>query len=177
MSAFFSLRYRDRVCILSDAAWLDGEMNLVAIASKIHIIPKLPIALSARSSSIEGLAKILNALDVIESPTVNEWIRDARQCVRSLTRDGGEHEIIVAAWSESRGPLHFALVTHDRWAAAGIPAHRLTEVEARDFGAGADITAADLAGLDRQRQLAGLPPAARRGPVRNLAPQANTVGR
>lgn len=118
MSAFYSFRYPDRVCILADAGVFNDDGRLAAIEGKVSHLRHLPIALTCRGN-LEACQVMTRRLLAIAANSVDAWLRAARDVATSQRLIGPlDCEILIACFSPRLGPAHFFVAFHDRHGAA-----------------------------------------------------------
>lgn len=154
MSAFLAVNYGDRIELLTDGAIYEPDGTLTAVQRKVWTSNRLPIAITGRgaSKSIELVAFAF--LLGVGNETVDETLEGigdrllkmaARAAVQETTP---AFEIVIAAISETRGPLLLYCGTGDIYGAGYVP---FSLVDAgKTIGGGPNI---DAAGIDASKGL------------------------
>lgn len=127
MSAFYAVNYGDRIELLTDGAVYEADGTLTAIKRKVYASDRLPIAITGRgaANAIElvafafllgvGNETVDQTLDAIGDKLVKLAAKAAMQ------ETPPAFEIIIAAISESRGPVLLYCATGDFYGAGYVP--------------------------------------------------------
>jgi hypothetical protein len=138
---------RDRVCIISDAAFYDQSGNIIEFAPKVHGIASFTAAVT----SLGLLAGTQIAIDVAEQyGSFDEFIaasglRIERAFKRFLAAAGDDlrqsvSSIIVAGWSEREDrPRAFSMATDAKVAADGEPTFIWYEIDEWEHSPGLSL--------------------------------------
>lgn len=114
MSAFYAVAFEDRIHLLTDGAVYAPDGTLIAIARKVWTSSSAPIAVTGRgdSEAVSTFAKGL--VDLVEASSFDGMIEKLEaRFANARAREGAiPLEILIAGWSEARGPqlLYFATV-------------------------------------------------------------------
>lgn len=129
MSAYFAQKLEDRVVILSDAAHYDRELIIRRIHSKIYDLGAFNAVSVSRGDMNVGVA-MTNALRTIfaSARTFDLAIHGARAGFAMIdgSREQKPFEIIIAGWSETKGPSLYAFTNRK---VEGIEPFVLHEIE------------------------------------------------
>lgn len=149
MSAFYTLNYGDRIELLTDGAVYEDDGTLTAVRRKVWHSERIPMAVTGRgnASAVQLLAMAVLLPDAYGSTDrVLEAVPGLLDKMAAKQHGGakpGYFEIVIAAISETRGPVIFYASSADCYGAGYVP---FTLVEAgSEFGGGVPI---DPAGID-----------------------------
>ncbi len=118
MSAFFSFRYPDRVQVLTDGAWLAPDGRLLCVDRKILTFPNHKLAMTGRGTDARQVFEVVQkSLFIAETEAVGRTVDELLDMVQLLfdvlsERGLFDAEFLIAAWSESRGAVHFFVPCH-----------------------------------------------------------------
>ncbi|MGO7370077.1 hypothetical protein ACCT04_14695 [Rhizobium ruizarguesonis] len=178
MSAIFSFVYPDCVQVLTDGAWVAETGELLGVKTKAFPSSRHSIAFTGRGTSA---LKIINIIDELLAFTdsdkcagVDAALAFSEEYFERLAMSGSFNgEILIAAYSETKGPAHFLICCHDHY---GVAPFRLENPGAQmllgpaisldDFPPGAFSTEAVLASDFPARHGATIMEAMRRRPAR-----------
>lgn len=148
MTAILSAVYPNSVQLLTDGANYT-EYGVVAQAlCKVHTSPRIPFAVTGRGAAA---AIDLIANDIVragECGSVDETLEYAAGALDATTGSSfgfGNFDIVLAGWSETRGPFHALYATHERYARdMGVPPHRLFIPNMDNFVLGPQVSALEM---------------------------------
>lgn len=146
MSAFLAFPYADRVELLADGATCLPSGRLIAATDKIAAAPCVPLAITGRGRYRDIGAITADIIALSACGSVDDTLAALAGRLPDY-RDNGGLEVVVAAYSETRGPVTFAFRSFDSddW-----PAWSLRDFTGQLFGGGPEIAVTDVtaAGLD-----------------------------
>lgn len=151
MTAFLSFPYPDRVELLTDGATCLPNGLLIAATDKIVVSPHVPLAVVGRGNHGD-LVKMSDAIMLLSAcGSVDDALEQLAGALDDVRADPGEppdqhFELVVAAFSETRGPCHFVL---NSYGGPELPAWTLLDRSNEMIGGGnvpsqADVEAAGL---------------------------------
>lgn len=132
MSAYLAIAEGDSVALWTDGATLADDGTVAEIRSKVWASKHVPLAVTGRGNValIAGLAGGILAMS--ECGSVDRTLAGlADSLAKQAATDAPFTEIVVAAISETRGPLVFMILTQ---AANGFPALALIDCDGAAYG-------------------------------------------
>jgi hypothetical protein len=160
VTAFLSFPYADRIELLADGAACLPSGVLIAATDKIVVSPHLPIAMVGRGNHGDLRTMTGAILRLCECGSVDETLNQLAGALADVRAEPGEppdqhFEIAIAAYSESRGPMHFILSSFD--AGEERPSWTLLDWSGQMIGGGPVLAADEVtaAGLGEASFAAG----------------------
>lgn len=161
MSAYLSVCYEDRIELLTDGAVYSPDGTLTDIRTKVFPFMRKPMAITGRGPV--GLCHALAASIMVMTDHARFTVDQAIDTIVAFLekRKHGEFpepvEILIAAISETRGPMNLLFTTAEVY--PEIEPWSLYDVS-KEFGGGPGIGPADLAaaGIDLKHGADGLLP-------------------
>ncbi|MBB4236662.1 hypothetical protein [Rhizobium esperanzae] len=123
MSAIFSFAYPDCIQVLTDGAWVSETGELMRVKTKSFASSRHPIAFTGRgTSSVQVMNIIDELLAFAESEKcagVDAALGFAEAYFERMAKGGPFNgEIVIAAYSETKGTVHFVVACHDHYGLA-----------------------------------------------------------
>jgi hypothetical protein len=155
MTALNVVCLADSVHLVSDGAACDGDGRLAALFHKVTPLPHLNLAIGVRGvraaaiMAVDTISVGATSYDDLRS-RVAKILKDylgpvAPAWEKQLGQDALKFEVVVAGWSESRGPAAFVMATSDLNDAHGLPAWTPVDVPGAYFSPSNEQLSADFA--------------------------------
>lgn len=151
MSGFLSVKHRDCIQILTDGAAYDDKHRLAKVSRKVFHARNMPIAVTSRgqagigdwlSQRICDLADKQGSVDVVLDalPRIVQILKAAAGDF--LTGEENAIEVLVAGWSETKGPRHCVFRTRsvDSWHVTW----EVIEMPEREISGGIAVSTSEL---------------------------------
>lgn len=119
MSAFISLKYENSIQLLTEGAVYSSDGTLQQVKSKCEIASKVPLAVTGRGSTDFCDIFVSEIIKIADSGGVDRciaWLSDylTRRVdwLAHIEREGKHFEILLCAFSETRGLFHTVFTSH-----------------------------------------------------------------
>lgn len=154
MTAFLSFPYADRIELLADGATCLPNGMLIAATDKIVVSDHVPLAMMGRGNHGDLRTMTDAILKLATCGSVDDTLEQLVAALEDVRSEPGEppdqhFEIVIAAFSETRGPCQFVLNSFE---AEGRPSWTLIERSGEMIGGGNLPSKTDIAaaGLDAE---------------------------
>lgn len=157
MTALNVIIQADRVHLISDGAGTGADGKFAHLTHKVVPLPHLSAAVGVRgvqalrNASIDVVSACATSFDGLRAnlgPTLRAAFEPHEAAwLKQFGPEFAKAEIVVAGWSERRGPTGFVLATSDTNAASGLPAWTPVDIPGAYFSPSNESLSAEFAPL------------------------------